>query len=161
MGWSWHGLCRHAAVLTRTAPSDGVSDQVSTGATAGKRRVIVAGNERGVAGFLGPALTTQGIEVRSVRTGSELVQALEHDGPFHLVVTSVSLPDQTGLGVLARARALRICTPFVVVVGVRKPHIRVLVSTDSGDVLSTRFVDEANLVSLSADLMRKGPAAVH
>ena len=114
--------------------------------------MLIAGNDRGVSSFLGPALAALGVEVRQVRTGSEIERALHGDGPFHLVVTSVSLPDKTGLEVLAQARSLRICTPFLLVVGVKRPHIRVLVSNDSGDVLSTRFVDERNLVALSAEL---------
>jgi DNA-binding response OmpR family regulator len=125
------------------------------------RRALVAGNDRGVSGFLGPALAELGVEVRRVRTAAEVERALEHEGPFDLVVTSVSLPDKTGVGVLTHARSLRICTPFLLVVGVKKPHIRVLVSNDSGDVLSTRFVDERNLVALSTELMRGRAAQPH
>jgi DNA-binding response OmpR family regulator len=142
-------------VLTRPTPAGGteVQRKPRSGLASGSRRVIIAGNDRGVTSFLGPALAALGVEVRTVRTGRELERALAEDGPFHLVVTSVSLPDKTGLGVLTRARSLRICTPFVVVVGVKKPHVRVLVSDGGSDVLSTRFVDEANLVTLTSDLM--------
>jgi CheY-like chemotaxis protein len=156
---NWHGLrLAEGTVFTATASSACPDLHGRTRTTTPRRRVLIAGNDRGVLNFLGPALTALGIEVRSVRTAADLERALVSEGPFHLVVTSVSLPDKTGLGVLTHARSLRICTPFVLVAGVKKPHVRILVSNDPGDVLSTRFVDERNLVALATELMRGEPA---
>ena len=94
-----------------------------------------------------------GAAVTIARSGVELEEALGRDGPYQLVITSAHLPDKTGLGVLAHARSHQIQTPFLVLVSGQRPMVRIMVSDGSGDVLSSRVVNGANLVALSSQLM--------
>jgi DNA-binding response OmpR family regulator len=123
--------------------------------TRRRRRALLAQDSRAAWSWLEQALSASGVEIRAVATGEELQRLLEQEGPFDLVVTGANLPDRTGLGVLAHARALHIRTPFVVVVSARAPRLRIMVSDSTENVLSSRVVDPENLVSLATALMRR------
>ena len=118
------------------------------------RQVLLAGDVTGTVSSLGPALAAVGARVRQVRSGAELERVLGREGPFDLVVSAAQLPDKTGLCVLADARATGITAPFVVVVAAYYPRLRVLVSQTGGNVLSSRMLDQNNLVALAREMMR-------
>ena len=122
-------------------------------------QVLLADNGFEQCEWLCPALTTTGAEVRLVSSGNELEEALQHSGPFDLVVTPANLADHTGLRVLARMRAVGVRAPFIIVLSGRRSMLRVMVSEVTGEPLSNRVVDEANLVALSSALMRPGARA--
>jgi len=69
-------------------------------------------------------------------------------------VSAAELPDKTGLCVIADARRMGITAPFVVVVAAYYPRLRVLVSQTGGNVLSSRMLDQNNLVALAGEMMR-------
>ncbi len=119
-----------------------------------RRRVLLGCDAAGTYEWLASELARTGAEVTVARSGTAVETALEHDGPYQLVITSAHLPDKTGLGVLAHARSLRIETPFLVVVSGQRPMVRIMVSDGTGDVLSSRVVNGANLVALSTQLMQ-------
>jgi DNA-binding response OmpR family regulator len=119
-----------------------------------RSRVLLGCDAAGTYEWLASELARRGAEVTVARTGFDVEQALENDGPFELVITSSHLPDKTGLGVLAHARSVRIETPFLVIVSGQRPMVRIMVSDGTGDVLSSRVVNGANLVALSTQLMQ-------
>jgi DNA-binding response OmpR family regulator len=119
-----------------------------------RRRVLLGCDAAGTYEWLASELSRTGADVTIARSGLEVERALEQDGPYQLVITSAHLPDKTGLGVLAHARSLRIETPFLVVVSGQRPMVRIMVSNGTGDVLSSRVVNGANLVALSTQLMQ-------
>jgi DNA-binding response OmpR family regulator len=119
-----------------------------------RKRVLLGCDRAGTYEWLASELVRRGAEVTIARSGIDVEKALENSGPYQLVITSAHLPDKTGLGVLAHARSLRIETPFLVIVSGQRPMVRIMVSDGTGDVLSSRVVNGANLVALSAQLMQ-------
>lgn len=87
-------------------------------------------------------------------SGTRLDELLK-SGPFDLVVASAQLPMVTGLSVLARARSRGDKTPFIVVTSHHALVLRVMVSDDSGTVLSSRVVDGENLATLAKNLVER------
>jgi CheY-like chemotaxis protein len=116
-------------------------------------KIAIAEADANMRAWLGPVLEPLGARLHEAKDGSELESLLEREGPFDLVITSSQLPQQSGLQVLARARARGVVTPFVVVTSIHQFLLRVFVSDAEGTVLSSRVVDGDNLRTLASNLI--------
>ncbi len=119
-------------------------------------KIAIAEADAKMRAWLGPVLLPLGADLHEARDGHELEALLERKGPFDLVITSSQLPAQSGLSVLARARARGVSTPFVVVTSIHQFLLRVYVSDAEGTVLSSRVVDGDNLRTLASNLIEAG-----
>lgn len=125
------------------------------------RRILVANANHSLIPWLEPTIRGLSATLTEVRSTAELEFALREDGPFDLVVTDMRLDGQSGLQIMARARALKVATPFIVVLSVHGQQLRVMVSDSTSETLSSRMVDSQNLAALSRQLVarRRRPAS--
>jgi DNA-binding response OmpR family regulator len=116
-------------------------------------KAILTEDSHGVCEALRVALLARGGRVEVVRTGRELERALECDGPYRLVVSTAQLPEKTGLGVLAKARAQRVAAPFIVVIGMHGDRTRVMISDPQSDALSSRMLSGPDLAAVAVSFL--------
>jgi CheY-like chemotaxis protein len=77
-------------------------------ALPGHETILVAEDEEGVRRLATIALQAQGYTVIAVSSGSQaLVASTEHDGPIHVLVTDLVMPDIGGRELAVRMRAMR------------------------------------------------------
>ena len=118
-------------------------------------RILVADPDQQVRDWLRRPLSQLAADVCEAKSGLELEAFLRQKGPFDLVITNAQLPAQSGLQVLARARAQGKMTPFIVVTSIYQTLLRVFVSDAEGTVLSSRMVDGENLTVLASTLIAR------
>ena len=87
------------------------------------QRILVADDDPDLLRSVADLLENSGATVVRAADGSELLQAMAHQGPFALIVTDVAMPWMSGLQVMHSARYAGVGTPIVVMTALRDPSI--------------------------------------
>ena len=118
-------------------PSDASSAMV--GDVSDSMRVLVAEDEKKVAGFIRKALRESGFAVDMVHRGDDALE-LARTSPYDAIVLDVMMPGRDGLSVLRLLRTERIHTPVLLVTARSEPVERIE-GLDSGadDYLAKPF----------------------
>lgn len=118
------------------------------------RRILVADPNAELVPWVSAVAQALAATATVVQTGDQLEAALFENGPFDLVLTHAQLGGRSGLQVLARVRSVKETVPFVVVMSVHGPLLRVMVSDASAQTLSSRMLDRNNLAALARVLVK-------
>jgi DNA-binding NtrC family response regulator len=121
-------------------------------ASAQPTTILVAHENAGARLWLVLALRGLG-HVRQVDSGDEVERLALSDYPPSLVVVSASLPDKTGMQVLAAVRAAGRMMPFVIVSDFSAGHVLALVSELHGTRVARRVLGRHGLRLLALRLL--------
>lgn len=76
--------------------------------------VLVADDDSLVLETVADALTRKGASVTCAASGAELIEQLDNEGPFDLIVTDISMPWMNGLKAMQTLRTAGLGTPVIV-----------------------------------------------
>ena len=119
------------------------------------RRILVADPSSDLAPWVDAILQALSASATVVHTSEQLESTLLDQGPFDLVLTHAQLTGRSGLQVLARVRSLKETVPFIVVLSLHGPLLRVMVSDTAAQTLSSRMLDQQNLAALARVLVKE------
>jgi HAMP domain-containing protein/CheY-like chemotaxis protein len=115
-----HGLSQGAfAFITKSATTEGLAvalERIKSYAAPRRKRLLVVEDDDAERLSIEELLGADDIEIASVGTGGEALEALERD-PFDCVVLDLKLPDMSGFEVLNRIRDQQADLPVVVFTG--------------------------------------------
>ncbi len=119
------------------------------------RRILVADPNSDLSSWVDAILQALSASATVVHTSEQLESSLLDRGPFDLVLTHAQLGGRSGLQVLARIRSMKERVPFIVVLSVHGPLLRVMVSDTNTQTLSSRMLDRQNLAALARVLVKE------
>jgi len=118
------------------------------------RRILVADPSTDLVHWVETLVQALSASATVVHTSEQLEETLLDQGPFDLIFTHNQLQKRSGLQVLARARSLKETIPFIIVLSLHGPLLRVMVSDTTAQTLSSRMLDRQNLAALAVALVR-------
>jgi two-component system OmpR family response regulator len=120
--------------------------------------ILMVEDDREIAALVGELLTREGFEARYARSGREMDQSLQEQGPPQLIVLDLMLPGEDGLSI---CRRLRTATgiPILMLTAKRDDIDRIIgLELGADDYLGKPFNPRELLARIRAILRRAAPA---
>lgn len=92
-------------------------------------RALVADDDAEMLSLVTNVLRSFGADVVAVSSGGDLLEKIANAGPFHVIVTDISMPWMTGLQVMQSVRTAGLPVPVVVMTALRDPTLPEQVSS--------------------------------
>lgn len=108
-----NGQCLSTKLATVRCAARGYYSCSAPGVLA-DARVLVVEDDPLLLETVADALTRKGATVTRAASGAELVEQLDNEGPFDLIVTDISMPWMNGLEAMQTLRTAGLGTPVIV-----------------------------------------------
>ena len=122
-------------------------------------RVLVADDDSLVLETVADALTHKGATVTRAASGAELIEQLDNEGPFDLIVTDISMPWMNGLEAMQTLRTAGLGTPVIVITARTDKRLPLQIRALGENALLLRKPFEVSqLVAAASKLLARRPA---